>query len=646
MLQTLAAIILVPLALAALALVLPPRWAGRAALAAPVVVLWLGASVWGEAPADGAPRIVPVSWFPSLGITADLRVDRLGAFFVLLIGAVGLGVFQYSRFYFQDQGRGTYWALLLAFMGSMLGIVLSDSLLLLVVFWELTTLFSGLLIGWKSEDEHARSGALRAFLITGAGGLAMLAGVVLMGQIAGTYTFSGLTARADTLVADPRHVAPLVLLLLGAFTKSAQFPFHTWLPSAMSAPAPVSAYLHSATMVKAGVLLAARLFPAFHASPVWLPLLVTVGLTTFVVAGWKAVRVWDVKQLLAYSTAAYLGLLFALYGLSARTGVRGELANIANHALYKSALFLLVGWIEKATGTRDLSLLRREHWFRHLPVGAALVGVGTFAMAGFPLSLGFVSKEILYEAALGLGGQGAVAAMVAVVGASALGVAYALKIFIGIFWGAEPRPKDRGHPPEHLSSWLLIIPGALLIPQVVGGLAPGWLMGSVLKSGDAWPRGPAVWHSADLVLVLGLATFGLGVVTFLMWRWFAEPATAAAPRVLGEVAAEKALIWAAHAGRAVQAGGHRRYIGVTVLFAVAALVAGLALGGALRGGARLTWGPHAGLAAVPAAMIMAGAVLTLLVRGRVTKLLMMALAGYGLAVYFVLFRAPDLALTQ
>ena len=347
-----------------------------------------------------AATTVSVPWIPSAGVSADLVWDHHGAFFVLLIAGVGLGVVQYSRAYFGPKSSPRYWSTLLAFMGAMLGIVVSDSLVLLFVFWELTTVTSALLIAGDPADPAARAGAIRAFLVTDAGGLAMLAGVVLIGERAGTYVLSELAARADVIVARDDHVLPLALLLTGAFAKSAQFPFHFWLPGAMSAPAPVSAYLHSATMVKAGIFLMGRLFPVFHASPLWRPVLVAVGLFTFVIAGLQAVRAWDLKKLLAWSTVAYLGVLTALYGLYARAGTRGELVSIANHALYKSALFLLVGWMEKVTGTRDLSVLKNEHWFAREPFAGVLIGVGAFAMAGAPLVLGFISKEILFEALL------------------------------------------------------------------------------------------------------------------------------------------------------------------------------------------------------------------------------------------------------
>jgi multicomponent K+:H+ antiporter subunit A len=646
--DTLLLIIGIPFAVAALVLVAPHRWAGRLSLLAPAAVVALGVPLWMQVSGTGAAVIlVPVEWFPSLGITASMRVDRLGAFFVLLVGAVGLGVVQYSRHYL-GEGKAPFWAALLAFMGSMLGIVLADSLVLLFVFWELTTITSALLIGMDFSDPAARRGAIQAFLVTGAGGLALLAGIVILGMNAGTYDLSALAEQSETIVADRWHWIPLGLLLLGAFTKSAQFPFHFWLPGAMSAPAPVSAYLHSATMVKAGIFLLGRLFPVFSTSEYWFPVLAGVGLTTFFVAGWSALRADDLKQLLAYSTVAYLGVLTALYGYYAQVGLKGEIVNIANHALYKSSLFLLIGWLEKATGTREFSLLDREKWFPRERVGGTLIGLGALSMAGVPFLLGFMSKEVFYEAVAG-DAQGLTFAMVVAVAASAMAVTYALKLFVGTFWGPEEPPEGRGYPRYRISAWLLIVPAVFLVPQLLGGVIPQWFLGGVLEPGSEFATGflnTAVWHHWDILLAMSVATFTLGIGGFLL-----RDRIDRLPHVSGSVALSDALArgtmrFASWLSRAVQAGGHPRYLAVILLFAVGAMAAGVwTLGPLPEMGPGLV-GPDAWLAWLPAGAIALGAVMTVLVRGRIPKVVMMALVGYGMAVYYVLFRAPDLALTQ
>lgn len=642
MLQSLVFIIGAPFVAAAAALLVPSRWASRIALAVPASIVLVGAPLWSRA-AAGDVVVVHIRWIAPLGITADLRLDRLGAFFVLLVGAVGLGIVAYARSYLGTKVSGPFWAALLAFMGSMLGVVLADSLILFYVFWELTTITSALLIATDHHLAEARRGAIQAFLVTGGGGLVMLAGILLLGQQTGTYNLSELEARSGALLARPDHVVPLSLLLVGAFTKSAQFPFHFWLPDAMAAPAPVSAYLHSATMVKAGIFLIGRLFHIFHASPIWLPVLVTVGLVTFCVSGWRAARAWDLKQMLAHSTVAYLGVLTALYGLYARVGATGELLTIASHASYKSALFLLVGWLEKATGTRDLSLLRRERWLRRLPLGGALVAIGAIAMAGAPLLLGFISKEILLEAVLAAPEGVRVVAMVLVLTGSAFAVVYSLKLFVDTFLGShEPDPARTSN---HVSKRrLLVVPALLLVPQVVGGVAPGWVLG-LLEPGSEWPSGPAFWHDAGPLLQISLATYAAGALGFFAWTRLAQ-CPAAPGRSLPEALAVGALALSSWSSRALQRGGHPRYSAVVLLVATLGIGAALSSGFDEARGALERWGPDAHLGWFPALLVCGATIMALVTERRVTKVLAVTVSGYGVALIYAVFRAPDLALTQ
>lgn len=640
-----AALIATPFLLAAVLLAgrQRARWAGPFALFGPLTATLLGIWLWRQA-RPGQVVLLSQPWIPSLGIAADVRVDRLGAFFVLLIGVIGLAVFQYARVYLGPRADRGFWALMLAFTGAMLGIVLVDHLVLLYVFWELTTITSGLLIARASHEEQARSGALQAFLVTAAGGLALLAGIVLLGQLAGTYRLSELAQAAPALVADPRHRLPLLLVLAGALTKSAQVPFHFWLPAAMAAPAPVSAYLHSATMVKAGVFLVARLFPIFSESPLWFPLLTTFGLASFIVGGWSALVSDDVKKLLAYSTVAYLGLLTAHYGTAGRVGLRGELVSIANHALYKSALFLLVGWVEKATGTRDLRTLARERWPPHEPVGTALFGLGALAMAGSPLLLGFVAKELFLETVVGAGWVANLPQVVVVVTAAALTVAYGLKIFTAMLFGSETPPPDR-RKPGALSRWLLGIPALLLLPQLIGGIAPRWLLAPLLQPDQEVPPGPAVWRHADVLLTMSLASFALGTVLFLVWRPLGRKVRAPDFERLVGAAAGATVRAAAWLGRSVQAGGHPRFAVWILLGSIGAMLAGAYWKG-LRQIRLPAWGPEWIVGWAPAVATVTAAVLVVVMRRRTAKAVMIAIVGYGVAFYYVLFRAPDLVLTQ
>ena len=647
------AIVGIPFVGAAAALVLSSRWAGRLALLVPAIVLALSVPRWPAAAGRGETVIVPIPWFPSAGLTASLRLDHLGAFFVLLVAGVGLGIIQYSRAYLGRKATPRFWAALLAFMGAMLGIILSDSLLLLFVFWELTTLASFLLIGMDGAAPEARSGAIRAFLVTGGGGLSLLAGILVLGQIAGTYDLSGMPARAERIMASPARDVALLLMLVGAFTKSAQFPFHFWLPGAMAAPAPVSAYLHSATMVKAGIFLMGRLSPIFGASPAFQPILLTVGLTTFLVGGWNAVRAWDLKKLLAYSTVANLGVLTALYGIYPPAEVhggivRGELLAITSHALYKSALFLLVGWMEKASGTRDLSILKEERWFQREPVGGVLIGIGALTMGGFPFVLGFMSKEVFLQALLDARFSGAVAAVAAAVVGGAMAVVYALKLFVTTFWGPRLPPDARGYPRHEISRWLLVVPAILLLPHVLGGIAPGWLLGSVLEPGTHWPAWIAVWHHLDRIFLLSVSTLGIGVAGYLLWRRYAGVPAQAETELAFDRLASTILGVSSRFSRAAQAGGHSRYVAV-MLFIGAAAASAAAVREAslpLLRGAETSSSVDLLAASLPAAIVAAGAMLVVLVQNRVSKIIFMAVAGYGLAVFYVLFRAPDLVLTQ
>ncbi len=635
--------VLAPLALAAALLALPPPWARRLCMLGPLATSAVGLFMWTRL-GSGPRRALLLEVAPQLKVNVSVLFDRHAVFFLVLVGLVGLAVFQYARAYFGDKASRGFWALMLAFMAAMSGLVVSDNLVLLYLFWELTTVTSSLLIAGDGSSSDARRGAVQAFLVTEVGGLCLLAGIVLLGQVAGTLEISQLVERGEDLSDDPRIAAPLALMLVGALAKSAQFPFHFWLPGAMAAPTPVSAYLHSATMVQAGLVLVARLLPALGRSPLWMPLLATVGLTTFVVAGWSALRSWDLKRVLAHSTAAYLGLVTAYYGYIGASGLHDDLMLVANHALYKSALFLLVGWIEKVTGTRDLRTLTPERWVQHVPVGAALFAVGVLAMAGAPLLLGFVSKETFLQALLEeeRGPTRWIAAAAATLG-SGLALGYALK-FGNVFFGREPPPLDRGHPRHEVSRWLVVVPALLLVPQLLFGAAPRPLA-QALEPGTYVPEGPAVWHGADLLMGLSLAGYLLGAVFFLAWQPIARAGRLSSLEDLAAALAKRSLAAASWASRAVQAGGSSRHLALVGLAAASAAV-GLALAVAGAGRPALFPGGDRPLAWIPSLLIFAGAGGALLLRDRASKAVTLGMAGFGVAVFYALFRAPDLVLTQ
>ncbi len=639
----LAAIVVIGLPfLAAAALLLvqhSSRQFERLALLPPLLALATGTLMWRAAGPDSVVTI-PIPMIPSLGFDANLRIDRLGSFFVILIGTIGAAVVQFSRFYFTDRVPHLYWPLLLTFMGCMLGLVLSDSLILFYVFWEGTTVTSALLIGIDSTSKTARVGGIQAFIVTGAGGLALLTGTLLLVHIGGSSNISDLAANSAQIMLHPSHQLALLLMALGAFAKSAQWPLHFWLPGAMSAPAPISAFLHSATMVNAGVFLLGRLVPVLGNSPLWHPLLSTVGILTFLIGSWLSFRSLDLKKLLAYGTVSYLGLLTTMYAYAPVTGSKGELLHFANHAIYKSSLFLLLGWFERIAGTRDIKTLDQQYWLPRQPFGAVLFIVGALAMAGGPFVLSFESKKIFFEYVVG----SAVLPVVelAIFVGSTLTVATALKLSVTTFWGK----KLPAHPQRSVSPWLVAIPAVLLAPQFIGGLAPGWVLGSVLEPSWRWPSGVSVWAKFDRPTMVKMLIFGCGIALFCVWRPISRLPKMPSMELFAGHATEMLLAAATQFRSLTQAGGFARYL--LVLFALGTAVA-------VYHAVHLPslWPARPMIANVddlmgtlPCVVTACGALLTVLHRQRVAKLIGLALSGYGLTVLYVVYRAPDLALTQ
>jgi len=339
------------------------------------------------------------SWLPTLGLDFAFRLDGLSLLFSFLILLIGLLVILYARYYLSAQdSMGRFFAYLLMFMGSMLGIVLSENLIQLVIFWELTSLTSFLLISYWQYSQDARDGARMALTITGAGGLAMLAGVLMIGNMVGSFNLTDVLASGDLIRQNEHYLTALVLILLGVFTKSAQFPFHFWLPHAMAAPTPVSAYLHSATMVKAGIFILARLFPVLSGTEAWGWLVGGAGMITMVLGAYTALFKHDLKGLLAYSTISHLGLITLLFGFSTKLAAVAAIFHIINHATFKASLFMVAGIIDHECGTRDMR--RVNGLLKYMPHTAVLAMIAASAMAGVPLLNGFLSKEMFFQQAL------------------------------------------------------------------------------------------------------------------------------------------------------------------------------------------------------------------------------------------------------
>lgn len=405
--MTLLLMILLPLAGAALPLLTERLGRNLCAMAAAIAPLAVLGLLIHHLPSvlSGDILYFRLPWLPVLGLDVSLRLDGLGMMFGLLISGIGLLVILYARYYLSEQDSlGKLYAVLQLFMMAMLGIVTADNILLLVVFWELTSLSSFLLIGFWSYRSDARKGARMALFVTGGGGLCLLGGALLLGHIVGSFNMGDILVAGDVIRAHHLYPVALLLVLLGAFTKSAQFPFHFWLPHAMAAPTPVSAYLHSATMVKAGVFLLARLYPALAETEMWFLIVTGVGLTTLVYGAYTAMMKHDLKGLLAYSTISHLGLVTLLLGLGTKLAATAAVFHVINHAIFKASLFMAAGIIDHETGTRDMRKI--NGLWKYMPHTALLAMVAAASMAGVPLLNGFLSKEMFFNETLQLRSYG------------------------------------------------------------------------------------------------------------------------------------------------------------------------------------------------------------------------------------------------
>ncbi|MEM6438784.1 MAG: hydrogen gas-evolving membrane-bound hydrogenase subunit E [Pseudomonadota bacterium] len=583
-------------------------------------------------------------WVPSLGVTLAFRVDGLSLVFALLITVFGSAIALYSTRYLRGHRHlGRFFLYLGLFEAGMIGLVTADDLITMFVFWEVTTISSFLLVGFDHASAKARRSAWMALLITGAGGLALLAGLVLLGMAAGTSRISEIIA-GGRLTEHALYAPIFVLIVLGAFAKSAQAPLHIWLPNAMAAPTPVSAYLHSATMVKAGVYLLARLHPALAGSEMWTNTLGGFGGATMLMASVLALRQTDLKLALAYTSIMALGALVMFLGATETVAVVAAMTFLIVHALYKASLFLITGAIDHSTGTREIAEL--GGLWRTMPVTslAGILAVGS--MAGFPPFLGFVGKELKYEGALAIAEEPALLAGAAIL-SNAMMVALALKILFKIILGA-PTPKARGASEAPPRLWA----GPLLLASLglVCGVAPD-LVGRtlVIPAAEAVLGAPAeiklkLWHGVNVPLLMSIATVGLGLLGFLVYRRLSEGL-----QVIPEVAEG---IWDAileaisnsfsAVARVMQPGSLRAYLSVT--FAVAALGPLAAM--ALQGGVALPATPMDVPTLGAALLTVAGALAAAAARRRMLAIGGVAAVGSGIALLFVIKGAPDVAITQ
>jgi len=604
---------------------------------------------------DGTVESATVSWVPGLNLDFTMRLDAFGLLLAWLVAGIGVMVMAYAWQYFGGHGTprddlGRMSATLVLFAASMLGLVTADNVLALFVFWELTTVTSFLLIGTDDRNGAARAAALRAALTTGAGGLVMLGGLVLLAIQADTWTLSGLAA--DPPPGSLAVGVAAACILVGAMTKSAQAPFHFWLPGAMAAPTPISAYLHSATMVKAGVYLVARMAPVLAPEVEWWrPTVVTVGVVTMVIGGWRALRQNDLKLLLAFGTVSQLGLMFALFGVGEPEATAAGCAVLLAHALFKSALFLTVGIIDHQAHTRDL---RRLRGLRHqLPVVAGVAAVAAASMAGIPPLFGFVAKESALEAFLDLEGS-ALLAVAVIVAASALTVAYSLRYWWGGFGDATDSGIHQLVGEVHAPAPAFVAPAVLLaVPTVVFGLVPSLAAELTGPAADALipgsgEKGLSLWHGVNVALGLSVVAVTAGVLMFVGRRAVAR-AQSRLPRIgTGEGAYDASVrganVFADRLTGVLQNGSLPTYLTVILLTAVTLPTVALVHGGT-DGLANLVGAESiAQVGAAVAACVAAVAVAV--TRRRFAAALLLGAVGYSVSLLFVVQGAPDLALTQ
>ncbi len=604
-------------------------------------------------------------WIPSLGLDFTLRMDGFAWMFSMLVLGIGSLVVLYARYYMSPADPvPRFFSFLLAFMGSMSGVVLSGNLIQIVLFWELTSLFSFLLIGYWHHRRDARRGARMALTVTGAGGLCLLAGVLVLGHIVGSTDLEAVLAAGERVRAHALYPVALVLVLLGAFTKSAQFPFHFWLPHAMAAPTPVSAYLHSATMVKAGVFLLARLWPVLAGTDEWFWIVTLTGLATLLIGGFSAIFQNDLKGVLAYSTISHLGLITTLLGLNSPLAAVAAVFHILNHATFKASLFMAVGIVDHETGTRDIQ--RLSGLWRYMPITATLTMVAGAAMAGVPLLNGFISKEMFFSEAVFVTAAPWFEHLLPVVAvvAGAFSVAYSLRFTVDVFFGPDtcaalPR---QPHEPPH---WMRVPIELLVLVCLLVGTLPQWSVGQVLGVaatpvvGGTLPAFDlAVWHGFNVPLQMSLVAMALGVAIYLLLRRPMAAGQFVRPPLLGRfsgnTAFRRVLAQLTAASRTLLRvlGTQRLQPQVLMLMLVTLAAALTPLW--LTLGAPVQWmGERPTLTFSPMFALLwtvgIGAAIGTAWQAkyhRLTALALMSVAGLTTVITFAWFSAPDLALTQ
>tara|TARA_B110000208_G_scaffold182199_1_gene233685 strand:- start:8358 stop:11216 length:2859 start_codon:yes stop_codon:yes gene_type:complete len=595
-----------------------------------------------------------LDWVPLLGLNVTLMLDGLGFFFAMLILGIGLLIIAYARFYLsREDNMGEFFTYLLLFQGAMVGIVISDNILLLLVFWELTSLSSFLLIGYWKHLPEGRQGARMALTVTGMGGLAMIGGMLLLGQIVGSYDLSVILQNRNLIQASPMYLPALILILLGCFTKSAQFPFHFWLPHAMSAPTPVSAYLHSATMVKAGIFLMARMWPVLSGTPEWFMIVTTAGLITMVLGAVIALFKHDLKSLLAFSTVSHLGLITMLLGTGTAFGAMAAMFHILNHATFKAALFMSAGIIDHGAHTRDI---RRLGGLRHLmPVTFVIASLAALSMAGIPLLNGFLSKEMMLEEAThtALFGMPLLVPVMATIG-SLFSAAYCFRFISHTFLG--PQRDDYPATPHDPPVGLWLPPAILVVLVVAIGVAP-FLAEPFIKVVTASVLGDAaelpkayfkIWHGLVPALYMSMIAVVGGLLMLLIFKpalgvW--DKAARPEAKHIFDAVIASAVSLARRIIAPLHDGAFTRYAAIMAVTVVAVGYHAWATGTV---GAPTRSVQPANFVQIAGWLMLVAATCGLVVlhRNRLLSLILIGIVGLVVSVGFVFFSAPDLAMTQ
>ncbi|MCK7558431.1 DUF4040 domain-containing protein [Chitinophaga sedimenti] len=593
----------------------------------------------------GGPLAFAYEWIPSMGVNADMRLDGLSLLFALMITGIGAGVFLYASYYLKgDPHLDRFFCYLSVFMAAMLGLVLADNLIVLLVFWELTSISSYFLIGFNNEDPKSRKNALMALSITGAGGFLLLTGFVLAGVASGSFSLGTLLSSPGLLRDHGSYLWIVLLIFGGAFTKSAQFPFHFWLPGAMVAPTPVSAYLHSATMVKAGIYLLARFTPVLGGTDLWNNTLVIVGGVTMLFAAFHAIFRKDAKEILAYTTIAALGMLVFLLGIGTSEALLAAGVFILVHALYKATFFLVAGIIDHETGTRNIEQLgglRKVMW----PVAVAGV-LAALSSAGIPLTYGFIGKDLIYAATLGNWPLTAVAVLTNIL------VLYSgFQVGWRPFAGKLPETYSHLHLPD-ARLWLPAIILALL--GLVYGIAPALTHPLIEPFANALYGGAgvslAIWHGFNLVLLLSGVTLAGGFLLYWFYRspgntWLQKLQSAAPQQLIGKMG-NAVLRFSGFYTRIMHNGNLRSYVSLIIIFII------LLLGTRLLSGVHLSFDRRSLTSDIRLydviifVIILAAIWKSLSTSSRITAVASLSVVGYCICLFFVIYSAPDLAMTQ